>query len=109
MTYDEWAPMYRKLAKTYNKTESGEQCAAHFEALRDLRTSDVERAVTAVLQASEYFPVPAKIREQVTAMKVAASRQEFQLPNYEPISDEKRAELLAVIRQAKEKIFGRSL
>jgi hypothetical protein len=109
MTYDEWAPLYRKLAKTFNKTESGEQCASHFEALRDLSAADVERAVTAVIQASEYFPVPAKIREQVAAVKAAAYRERPVLPDYEPISDEKRAELLAVIRGAREKIFGRSM
>jgi hypothetical protein len=109
MTYDEWAPEYRKLVKTYSKTESGEQCAAYFEALRDLSVADVERAITAVIQASEYFPVPAKIREKVDAAKAAAYRERPVLPDYEPISDEKRAELLAMIRSAKEKIFGRSL
>jgi hypothetical protein len=109
MTYDEWAPEYRKLVKTYNKTESGEQCAAYFEALRDLPAFQVERAVTAMIQASEYFPVPAKIREHVIAARAAAYRERPALPDFEPISDEKRDELLAVIRSAKEKIFGRSL
>lgn len=109
MTYDEWAPQYRKLVKTYNKTESGEQCAAFFEALRDLRAEDVELAVTEVLRKQEYWPVPAKIREQVEAAKSAAYRERQVLPDYEPLSDEKRAELLAVIRGAREKIFGRSM
>jgi hypothetical protein len=109
MTYDEWAPQYRKLVRTYNKTESGEQCASYFEALRDLRVVDVEPAVTEVIRKQEYWPVPAKIREQVEAAKASAYRERPVLPDYEPISDEKRAELLAVIRRAKEKIFGRSM
>ena len=123
MTYDDWAPLYRKLVRTYNKTESGEQCAAFFEALRDLRAEDVELAVKEVLRKQEYWPVPAKIREQVEAAKSAwvdisrkaeaaksaAYRERKVLPDYEPLSDEKRAELLAVIRGAREKIFGRSM
>lgn len=62
MTYEEWTPRYRRLVKTYGKVESGEQCAAYFEALQSFTEGVIEHAIAAVIAEEKYWPAVAEIR-----------------------------------------------
>jgi len=66
MTWDDWLPHYRRLVKTYNKTESGEQCAAYFEVLKGFTPLVIERAITRTLAEEKYFPAVSDIREHAS-------------------------------------------
>lgn len=67
MTWDEWQPRYRRLVKTYGKTESSEQCAAYFEALQSYSEGVIEHAIARVIAEEKYWPAVAEIRSRVQA------------------------------------------
>jgi len=62
MTYDDWTPRYRRLIRTYNKTESVDQCSAYFEALQGYSLDVIDKAVTKTIAEEKYWPAVADIR-----------------------------------------------
>lgn len=72
MTYDEWAPRYRRLTKTYGKPESGEQCAAYFEVLEHFTEGVIEQAIARVIAESKYWPAVADIRSAAQGIVAGA-------------------------------------
>lgn len=64
MTFNEWTPRYRRLVKAFNKTESGEQCAAYFEALERFSDGVIEHAIAKVIAEEKYWPSAAELLER---------------------------------------------
>jgi hypothetical protein len=72
MTYDEWTPRYRRLVKTYGKTENGEQCSAYFEALAQFSEGVIEQAIAKHTAEDKYWPAAADLRTRCLGILAGA-------------------------------------
>jgi len=111
MTKEIWAHCYNRLTVTFNKPANLEQMRIYYEALADVPDARMEQAICRVIRLERSFPVPAVLREACDQIAAAAYREAG--PNLsfldQPISDEQTAELLALIRATKVKLFGQTL
>lgn len=68
MTYDEFVPRYRRLVKAFSKPESGEQCAAYHETLKNFPEAIVEGAIAKVIADERFFPPASVLREAANSI-----------------------------------------
>ena len=68
MSLDDWAPLYRRLVKAYSKTESGEQCAAYFEALKGYPEGILEQAIARTIAEDKFWPTAADVRTRASGL-----------------------------------------
>ena len=65
MTYDDWAPRFRRLMKAFGKTEvgEGERCSAYFEALQKYSEGVIEQVIAKAIANERYLPAASVLRD----------------------------------------------
>lgn len=63
MTWEEWTPIYDKLAKGRDKKPAPEQCAAFFEVLQHYSEGLIKQAILRWNALNKFFPQASDLRE----------------------------------------------
>jgi hypothetical protein len=80
LSYDEFTPRYRRLIKAYGKTESGEQCAAYYDALKTFPEGILEKAIAKVIADERFFPAASVLRAAAHGILAGATYEAPQCP-----------------------------
>lgn len=111
MTRPTWDACYDRLTRAFGRPYDAQQAAIFFDALADVPNERMVKAITRVVNDEKHFPVPAVLRAACDALAAADYRARDPMPwlSDPPMTEAQTADLLALLRATKEKLFGRTL